>query len=79
MPLSKHVCVDGFRFLGMLKKSVYNLKTVLCQVSVRVFLTIDVSCLADKVERCFRALPLQLDLCTCAACTPYTDGELEYA
>jgi len=34
---------------------------------------------ADKVELCFRALPLKLDLCTCAPCTPYTDGELEHA
>ena len=46
MAPSKNVCVEGSRFLGMLKKSVYNLKTVLCQDSVRVFfLTIDVTCL----------------------------------
>ena len=45
MALSKHVCVEGSRFLGMLKKSAYNLKTVPCQDSVRVFLTIDLSSL----------------------------------
>jgi len=45
MAPSKRVCVDGSRSLGMLKNSVLNLKTVLCQGSVRVFLTIDVSCL----------------------------------
>ena len=29
---------------------------------------------ADKVELCFRALPLQLDLCTCARVLPILTG-----
>ena len=50
MAPSKHVCVEGSRFLGVLKKSVYNLKSVLCRDSVRVYLTIDILSLFSITE-----------------------------
>jgi len=38
-----------------------------------------VLCMCDKVEQCFRAKPIENNLCNCGLCSPYTDEELEDA
>ena len=54
-----------------------ELETVLCQDSVRVFLTIDVSCLWQTKSNMFQSPTIRTRLMY--LCTHYTDEELEHA